>query len=100
MLLAYINEIGEPGAFVSKGHPRYKTSPVFGYAGFIIDESKAHDFEQHFTFEKLKMFKNHMEQAGHAGRWEVKGADLFRPHTPKKATHHLRLVRGASELPL
>ena len=94
MLLAYIDEIGEPGAFVSKDHPRFKTSPVFGYAGFIIDESKARDFGQHFTYEKRKMFKKKIEQAEHAGRWEAKGADLFRPHTPEKATHHLRLMRG------
>lgn len=94
MLLAYIDEIGEPGAFVSKDHPRFKTSPVFGYAGFIIDESRARDFGQHFTYEKRKMFKKQIEQAVHPGRWEAKGADLFRPKTPIQASHHLRLMRG------
>lgn len=36
MLLAYIDEIGETGAFVARDHPKFKTSPAFGYAGFII----------------------------------------------------------------
>lgn len=34
MLLAYIDEVDETGAFVSRDHSRYKTSPAFGYAGF------------------------------------------------------------------
>ena len=35
MLFAYIDEIGEAGAFISKDHKRFNTSPVFGYAGFV-----------------------------------------------------------------
>ena len=35
MLLAYIDEIGEPGPYVAKDHPRFNTNPVFGYAGFV-----------------------------------------------------------------
>ena len=83
MLLAYLDEIGEPGAFVSKDHPRFRTSPAFGYAGFIIDQKKARDFGQHFTHEKRKMFKTQIQEAEHPGRWEKKGADLFRRTTPE-----------------
>lgn len=36
MLLAYIDEIGETGAFISREDPKFNTSPAFGYAGFII----------------------------------------------------------------
>ena len=36
MLIAYIDEVGEAGAFISKDHKRFNTSPVFGYAGFVI----------------------------------------------------------------
>ena len=36
MLIAYIDEVGEPGAFVSYDHAKFKTSPVFGYAGFVV----------------------------------------------------------------
>lgn len=33
MLIAYIDEVGEAGAYVSKTDENYNTSPVFGYAG-------------------------------------------------------------------
>ena len=36
MLIAYIDEVGEPGAFVSYDQAKFTTSPVFGYAGFVI----------------------------------------------------------------
>lgn len=36
MLLAYIDEIGEPGAFVAPDHRRFNTSAAFGYGGFVI----------------------------------------------------------------
>ena len=35
MLIAYIDEVGEAGAFISKDHKRFKISPIFGYAGFV-----------------------------------------------------------------
>ena len=35
MLIAYIDEVGEAGAFISKDHKRFKISPAFGYAGFV-----------------------------------------------------------------
>ena len=38
MLIAYIDEVGEAGAYVSKTNENYNTSPVFGYAGFVIPE--------------------------------------------------------------
>lgn len=38
MLIAYIDEVGEAGAFISKDHKRLNTSPVFGYAGFVVPE--------------------------------------------------------------
>ena len=30
MLIAYIDEVGEAGAFISKDHRRFNISPVFG----------------------------------------------------------------------
>ena len=34
MLVAYLDEVAEAGAFVSKTHKNYNGSPAFGYAGF------------------------------------------------------------------
>lgn len=94
MLLAYIDEIGEPGAFVSRTDPRFNTSPAFGYAGFVIPEGNARQFGSEFTIEKRRLFKTEIAAAADPGKWERKGADVFRPRTPKTHPQHLRVFRG------
>lgn len=94
MLLAYIDEIGEPGAFVSKTDPRFNTSPAFGYAGFLLPEGNARQFGREFTIEKRRLFKTEIAAAQDPGKWERKGADVFRPRTPETHPQHLRVFRG------
>jgi len=94
MLLAYIDEIGETGAFVSKDDSRFNTSPAFGYAGFIIPEENARPFGQQFTIVKRKLFKREIAQASDPGKWERKGADIFRPTTPTTYGYQLRAFNG------
>ena len=94
MLLAYIDEIGEPGAFVSRDHPRYNTSPAFGYAGFIIDAERARSFGQRFTHEKRCLFRTEIESSATPGQWERKGASMFRRGTDKTHPQHLRVLAG------
>lgn len=36
MLLAYIDEFGHVGPYISPGHPKFKTYPIFRYSGFIV----------------------------------------------------------------
>ncbi|MCT1777045.1 DUF3800 domain-containing protein [Brachybacterium sp. p3-SID957] len=91
MLLAYIDEIGETGAFVSRDHDHYSTSPAFGYAGFIIPEGKARDFGAVFDGEKRTVFKRLIEQADHPGRWERKGAEVFSVRAPETHPGQLRV---------
>lgn len=97
MLLAYIDEIGETGAFVSKDHPRFNTSPAFGYAGFIIPEENARPFGQQFTIVKRSLFKEEIAQAADPGKWERKGADIFRAKTPVSHPYQLRAFTGLIE---
>lgn len=101
MLLAYIDEIGEPGAFVAPDHPRFNTSPAFGYGGFIIPDSRAREFGAVFQREKNALFASEVNRAEHPGRWERKGAQIFRPLTPRKHPEQLRvfdhLVRTVHE---
>jgi hypothetical protein len=94
VLLAYIDEIGETGAFVSRDHDRYNTSPAFGYAGFVIPENGARRFGAHFTEEKHVLFRNEVAQAEHPGRWEKKGASIFRPDTYAKYPQQLRVFNS------
>lgn len=91
MLVAYIDEIGETGAFVARDDARYKTSPAFGYAGFIVPEGRAREFGAIFQREKAALYKPMIEKAAHPGRWERKGSDIFRAETPQKFPAQLRV---------
>lgn len=94
MLLAYIDEIGEPGPYVAKDHPRFNTNPVFGYAGFVIPESSARRFGQIFTAEKRRVFASELRGVENPGRWERKGSDIFTPDAWRRYGEQIRVFRG------
>lgn len=94
MLLAYIDEIGEPGAFIAREHLRYNTSPAFGYAGFVIDAERARIFGQRFTSDKRTLFRTEIEATEHPGQWERKGASMFRTSTGKTHPQYPRVFAG------
>ena len=94
MLLAYIDEIGETGAFVSRDHPRYNTSPAFGYAGFLVPAEHAREFAQHHDMVKRDIFASEIADAAHPGRWERKGASIFRPDTLRRYNNQIRAING------
>lgn len=94
MLLAYIDEIGETGAFVARDDPRFSTSPAFGYAGIVLPADKARQFGAIFTEEKRRVFKSEIADAEHPGRWERKGASIFRPDTLQRYPQQIRVFNG------
>ena len=94
VLLAYLDEIGETGAFVSRTDHRYKTSPAFGYAGFVIDAERAREFGQAFVEGKRQLFHTEMDAAEHPGRWERKGSQLFRATTLQRYPEQFRVFRA------
>lgn len=91
MLLAYIDEIGETGAFVSRTDRRFNTSPAFGYGGFIIPAANSRRFGSEFTIEKRRRFAHEFEDAHDQGRWEVKGSDVFQVHTASRRPENIRI---------
>lgn len=93
MLLAYIDEIGETGAFVSHDHPRFKTSPAFGYAGFVVPAVNARRFGAAFTANKRAMFQTEIGDDDPAC-FERKGAELFRPATLEQFPHQVRVFNS------
>lgn len=93
MMLAYIDEIGETGAFVSHDHPRFRTSPAFGYAGFVIPAASARQFGAVFTHSKRTLFKSDIGERDPA-RFERKGAELFRPDTLEKFPQQVRVFNS------
>jgi Protein of unknown function (DUF3800) len=94
VLLAYIDEVGETGAFVSRDRSRYNTSPAFGYAGFIVPALKARMFGRIFTERKREIFRKDIEEAEHPGRWERKGSEIFRPNTLERYGNQVRVFNG------
>lgn len=94
VLLAYIDEIGETGAFVARDHSRYNTSPAFGYAGMLLPAHNARKFGAVFTEQKRNLFKSEIAKAEHPGRWERKGASIFRPSTLDRYPQQIRVFNG------
>ena len=91
MLLAYIDEVGEPGAFVSTDHLKFNTSPAFGYAGFVISEEKVRDFSAAVEANKRRLFQTEYIEQGQPARWEVKGASMFRKTTSIERPQNFRV---------
>ena len=90
MLIAYIDEVGEAGAFISKDHKRFNTSPVFGYAGFVVPEQHVHALSRDVAATKKKFYsflcgEGTEEPGGYAPTWERKGSDLLSKHAMGRA---------------
>lgn len=91
MLLAYIDEIGDFGAFISPQHHKYRGFPAYGYGGFVIDEAQARSIGQYFTEQKRRMFREEISESDNPAIWEMKGADLFRPQSPMRCPYQIRV---------
>lgn len=96
MFLAYIDEVAEPGAFVSKQDRRYNGSPAFGYAGFVIRDDRVRDFSRIFSTSKRKLFWHEISKdEADPGRWERKGSDIF---TVREWEEGRRQIEGYKKL--
>lgn len=95
MLVAYLDEVAEAGAFVSKAHKNYNGSPAFGYAGFVISSDQVRAMSQCFTEKKRRLFAHLIPQDATAGTWERKGSDIM---TPVAWERYRRPVDGFREL--
>ena len=95
MLVAYLDEVAEAGAFVSKTHKNYNGSPAFGYAGFVIPSDHVRAMSQCFTEKKRRLFAHLIPIEATAGTWERKGSDIF---TPVAWDSYRRPIEGFREL--
>lgn len=90
MLIAYIDEVGEAGAFISKDHRRFNISPVFGYAGFVVPEHHVHALSRDVATTKHKFYsflcdEGEEEPGNYVPTWERKGSDLLSKHAMGRA---------------
>ncbi|UWP96214.1 DUF3800 domain-containing protein [Aliiroseovarius crassostreae] len=94
--IAYLDEFGHDGPFVSKLDPKYKTSPVFGLGGFLIPAEEARYFSTSFFKLKSRMFQTEISHSSKkASQWEKKGSDLFKP---SKITKHQEIRNSFNRL--
>lgn len=78
MYFVFLDEFGHIGPFVSKHDPSYRTSPVFGIAGFWIHEKQVRELATWFYRLKRDVFQTDIGRSGkHANTWEKKGYELF-----------------------
>ena len=74
---AYLDEFGHISPYVSRTDPRYKDSPVFGLAGFVLPATEVRGFGTWFFQRKCEMLKFEIDRSGeHPAVWEKKGASL------------------------
>ena len=92
MLLAYIDEIGQTGAFVHPRHKRFSDSPAFGYGGFLIPEDKARDFGAYFAHSKQQLCKHEIPKGTDPNQWEKKGSDLLYALVYEERRKNLRVL--------
>ena len=91
MLLAYVDEIGEIGAFVDKYHPKFNTSPAFGYAGFLLHDYEARSFGAYVTKVKRTVFAHELKGTENVGTWEKKGSEIFNRRAVHRTPHELKM---------
>lgn len=77
MLIAYLDEFGHVGPYISDGHPRFGQHPIFGYAGFIVPAQAARSIGAEFKRAKTQLFSTDIARSSSPAQWERKGAEYF-----------------------
>jgi Protein of unknown function (DUF3800) len=78
MYIAFLDEFGHIGPFISRSDRRYNHNPVFGLAGYIIPSDHVRHFATWFYQLKNQLLASEISRSGtHPATWEKKGTDLF-----------------------
>ena len=79
--VAYLDEFGHVGQYVSRNHPRYKTHPAFGFAGLMLPATEIREFAIYFYKLKCQLLAfdlaNDNPKNLPAYQWEKKGSQLY-----------------------
>lgn len=78
MLIAYIDEFGHQGPYISHDHKKYNTHSCFGYAGYIVPASNVRKMGGHFKYIKEQLLEWEIKHSTvPRDQWEKKGASLL-----------------------
>ena len=78
LYIAFLDEFGHIGPFISRSHRKYKQSPVFGLAGYVLPHRNARTFATWFYQMKAELLQPEISILKvHQATWEKKGNELF-----------------------
>lgn len=78
LYLAYIDEFGHLGPFLSATDAKHKTHPVFGLGGFVLPYHHVRSFSTWFFQQKNRLLQFELQKSGeHPAKWEKKGSSLY-----------------------
>ena len=93
---AYLDEFGHIGPYVGREDLRYRESPVFGLAGFVLPVETVRGFGSWFFQRKCELLAFEIERSGeHPALWEKKGSSLY---TVTDVTRYPELRRFTNRL--
>jgi hypothetical protein len=76
--IAYLDEFGHIGPYVSRDDPKHNDSPVFGLAGLVLPVEEVRGFGTWFYQQKCRLLAFEIERSGKpAATWEKKGSALY-----------------------
>jgi hypothetical protein len=96
MYIAFLDEFGHIGPFVSRRDQRFNQSPVFGLAGFVLPHANVRSFATWFFQFKNQLLEADLKKSGvHPATWEKKGTELF---TTKNINRYRSLTTAGSRI--
>lgn len=79
LYIAYMDEFGHMGPYISHGHLQYKTHPAFGIGGLVLPYPQVRQFATFFFQLKNRLLGFEIRRDGiHPAQWEKKGSSLYR----------------------
>lgn len=76
--IAYLDEFGHIGPYISKDDPKHNDSPVFGLAGMVLPIEEVRGFGTWFFQRKCELLDFEIKRSGeHPATWEKKGSSLY-----------------------
>lgn len=83
LYIAYLDEFGHIGPYISHDDQKHKTHPVFGIGGFVLPYEEVRNFSTFFFKIKNNLLAYDINKAKqkkanfHVAKWEKKGSGVF-----------------------
>ena len=85
LYVAYLDEFGHIGPYLSSTHSSHKTHPVFGLGGVVLPYTQVREFSTYFFKLKNRLLKFELDKSQiHPAKWEKKGSSLYTANNVNK----------------